>query len=434
MVRHILLLITLLTAVTAAAQRTDTGNGIFNERLRTLEVKSTADGGDRGWQMPGAAMMVLDSGDAVTVEFDVLSDDRDYLRYSVTHCNADWQPSQLAYVEYLDGFDEGTIDDYEFSQATSVHYVHYRFTIPNDQVRITATGNYLLRIYPEDDPEQTWAQCRFVVTDQTASVAAALTSRTDVDYNKAHQQLELQVNVDRAQVSDIFNDVTVVIQQNGRTDNQAVLTKPLRVSGRTLVYEHQAPLIFKAGNEYRRFESLSTQYPGMGVERMEYRAPYYHTVLQADQSRAGESYHYDQTLNGGFVVREYNADDPDTQADYTVVHFTLDYPETPGFDFYLDGDFVNRRFSPEARMVYNRGTGKYQHAMLLKQGAYSYQYLALPAADASGRYNGSATVGRTDVIEGDKYETRNRYRVLVYVRRPGERADRLVAVRDLLPE
>ena len=124
-------------------------------------------------------------------------------------------------------------------------------------------------------------------------------------------------------------------------------------------------------------------------------------------------------------MREYNSSESDVEADYNVVHFTLVHPETPGFDFYIDSDVTQRRFSPESRMVYNRATGAYEHAMLLKQGAYSYQYLAVAP--------GSQT-GRTDIIEGDKYETRNRYRIHVYARRHNERADRLVAVRDLIPQ
>lgn len=394
------------------------GTAIFNERVRTLQVKNAG----MPYAMPGAAMMVLGSDESITIDFDVLAEDRDYLRYEVIHCTAAWQPSQLAAIEYLDGFNEGVIDDFSYSEGTTVHYVHYRIVLPNHDVRLIASGNYIVRIYPEDNPEETWAQCRFVVSEQTAAVGGGVTSRTDVDVNKSHQQLELAVNVEHCGVDDIFNDVTVVIEQNGRSDNRVTLTKPLRVSGRTLVYEHLSPLVFNAGNEYRRFENVSVTYPGAGVSDVFWRGPYYHAVLDTDASRAAESYHYDQTLSGAYVVREYNSDRPDTQADYVVTHFSLDYPETPGLDFYIDGDMVQRRFSPEARMVYNRANNRYEHAMLLKQGAYSYQYLALAPGAAQGR---------TDVIEGDKYETRNRYRVYVYVKRMNERAHRLVAVRDI---
>lgn len=413
-----LCIIVILAVCSVAARGADTGNAIFNDRIHTLEVRTA----DSDYALPGPPMMLLGSNNGITVEFDHLAEDREYLRYSLTHCNADWQPSQLAYIEYLDGFNEGTIDDYAFSQATTVHYVHYELSIPNDQMMPLVSGNYLLKVYPESNPDQTWLQCRFVVSEQTATLSAELTSRTDVDYNREHQQLALALNVEHAQVRDLFNDLKVVIEQNGRTDNSVVLTKPIRVSGSTLFYEHQRELIFKAGNEYRRFEAVSHTYPGMHVDHVEWHAPYYHTVLEADQSRPAESYHYDQTLSGAFVVREYNADDSDTQADYNVVHFTLDYPETPGFEFYIDADFVHRRFSPESLMIFNRHTQCYERALLLKQGSYSYQYLAV----GHGK-----DIGRTDIIEGDKYETQNRYTVRVYHRRPGERYDRLIYVGTL---
>lgn len=410
--------ITFLALGYIAAMAADTGNMIFNERIRTLEVRNTSS----DYALPGPPVIIMGSGDGVTVEFDHLAEDREYLRYEIVHCNADWQPSTLSYIEYLDGFNEAVIDDYEFSQATSTHYVHYSFTVPNEKMTLLISGNYLIKVYPENAPEQIWLQCRFVVSEQSAVIGADMTSRTDVDYNRAHQQLSLTVNVERAQVRDVFNDLIIVVEQNGRTDNHTVLTKPMRVSGSTIYYEHQPELIFNAGNEYRRFEAVSNTYPGMHVDYVEWHAPYYHTVLEADETRVGESYHYDETLSGAFVVREYNADDSDTQADYTVVHFTLNYPETPGFKFYIDGDFVQRRFSPESRMFFNNATQRYERAMLLKQGAYSYQYLAV----APG-----ANVGRTDVIEGDKFETRNRYTIYVYNHRIGERFDRLIGVSSL---
>jgi hypothetical protein len=84
---------------------------------------------------------------------------------------------------------------------------------------------------------------------------------------------------------------------------------------------------------------------------------------------------------------------------------------------FVDGDMVQRKFSPESLMTYNAATGQYERAMLLKQGAYSYQYLAVPRGKNRGY---------SSVIEGDKYETINNYDIKVYHRRNGERYDRLI--------
>lgn len=421
-IRILLILTVFLTALRlSAAESADTHTRVFGEKVRSLQVFEGASMLTRA----GIPAMMLDSGAGIRVEFDILGDDRDNLRYELTHCNRNWRPSGMTYVEFLDGFNEGQVENYAFSNATNVHYVHYVINIPDGQMRPLISGNYLLKVYKEEDgPENSLLQVRFVVTEQTADISGSITSRTDVDYNRSHQQLALAVDTRRANIRSPFNDITVVIEQNGRTDNTVTIDKPLRVSGTTAFYEHDSRLIFKAGNEYRRFESASTNYPGMGIEAVEYLSPYYHAFVQPAQSRAGESYHYDETQSGAFTIREYNSDIPESalNADYIVTHFALDYPETPGFSFFIDSDAFQRRFSPESMLHFNRGTGRYELTTLLKQGQYSYQILAVPTG---------ADVGRTDVIEGDKFETRNRYRVLVYRRMPGDRYDRLIGVGEL---
>jgi hypothetical protein len=415
MVKRVSVILCLLVAVSfaAAAQNiVDTMTGIFDDRVHTLQIARN----DDTRSMP---VVYQNSGDKLTISFDRISEDRDYMRYQLIHCNRNWQPSGLVDSEFIDGFNEGYIEDYDFSRATTVHYVHYKFDFPTEQMMPKISGNYLLRVYPESNPDTTWLQCRVMVCEQSVGITADVMTRTDIDYNDKHQQLSFTVNSERADVYDPFNDLTVYVAQNGRYDNEVALQQPLRVSGHTSYYEHQPALIFDAGNEYRRMEIISTNYPGMKVAGIQYLYPYYHFTLETDVSRAADSYLYDQTLSGGFVIREYNSDDSDVEADYAVVHFILDYPETPGLMIFIDGDMVQRRFNPESLMVYSAARHRYERAMLLKQGAYSYQYLAVP----SGKNR-----GYTSVIEGDKYETVNRYDLKVYHRKRGERYDRLIGV------
>ena len=420
MVRQALisLLLSLASTVAGAAGFTDTMTGTFDERIRTLRVVANDD-------IFAPPVLFLNAPGSITVSFDHLADDREYFRYRLVHCNASWQPSGLVDSEIIDGFNEGLIEDFDYSRATTVHYVNYRLTIPNADMAPMVSGNYLLQIYRQDDPDTIVAQCRFMVSEQSAVIGAEITSRTDRDYNEASQQLSLAVDVERSDVRDLFNDVRVMIQQNGRLDSEVALVQPLRVSGRTLIYEHQPGLIFDAGNEYRRFETTSVNYPGMRVADIEWLDPYYHFTIETDTPRNTEQYLYDSTQRGRFVVREYNSTESDTEADYAVVHFTLDYPETPGLMIFLDGDFVNRRFDSSSQMAYNEATGRYERALLLKQGSYNYQYLAVPPKKSRGY---------TSVIEGDRYQTVNEYLVKVYTRRQGERYDRLIGVASFLSD
>lgn len=391
----------------------DTMTAIFNERVKSLQVRLFGD--------PYAPPVInLGTDDRLVISFDHLAEDREFLRYELVHCNANWQPSGLVDSEFLDGFNIGNIENFDYSQLAATHYVHYTLVIPNEEMHPVLSGNYLLKIFPESNPDDIWLQCRFMVSEQTAVIDATVSSVTDIDYNAAHQQLSLTVDTGRSNVSDPFNDLTVMIQQNGRYDNEVALRKPLRMAARDVsVFEHLPELIFEAGNEYRRMETVSTVYPGMGVAEISYAEPYYHFTLLTDRPRSEEMYLYDQTQHGRFTVREYNSTDSDIEADYGVVHFSLDMPEMPDAMIFIDGDFVNRRFDPESMMTFNRSTGHYERNMLLKQGAYNYNYLVVPKGKSRGY---------TAPIEGDKYQTDNEYLIKIYARNPGERYDRLVGV------
>lgn len=413
--------------VCSAEMPATTETAIFDPSFRTLTVKME---GDRlappvltigeGGHLSGGGGGLLQGGatDRLVIGFDQLSDERMYLRYSIRHCTATWELSDLVDSEIFDGFNYADITDYAFSRATAVHYVHYSITLPNADFTFNISGNYLLQVYPEDDPEEILLQVRFMVQERCATLAASIDTNTDIDYNDAHQQLTLKLDTRNAAIRDPNTDLILVVTQNDRPDTRRVLTHPSRLMGYQAIYEHTPALIFPAGNEYRRMETINNLYPGMGTDHIEFHAPHYYHILNLDQPRANRPYQYDQTQHGRYFVREYNAENSDIEADYVLVQFTLDKQLIPDADIYLDGDFTFRTLSPNSRMEYDPSTGRYQKLMLLKQGAYNYQYIT-DGADANE-------------IEGDKYQTGNEYRVCVYYRPPGARYDRLLLVATLL--
>lgn len=427
---HLTFLLTALLTIAAlfpmnAAENTSTG--IFDPKFRTITT-------DVSGNRLAPPVITLGSADQLHIGFDCMSEDREFLRYSIYHCNSRWEPSNLVDAEVFDGFNYADITDYAFSRATSTHYVHYSITLPNADFQFRISGNYLLKVYPENDPEKTLLQVRFMVSEGAVGIRGNTTSRTDIDYNGSNQQLEFRVDLNRYPVRDAFNDIAICITQNGRTDNPAVVSHPSRMEGNTLVFEHQPQLIFPAGNEYRRMETVQMQYPGMRIDHIDYFAPYYHHFVELDKPRHSSLYTYDSTQHGRFFVREYNADDSDTEADYSVVHFVLDMLPVPGADVYIEGDFTNRRFDESSKMAYDSEAGVYHKEMLLKQGAYNYQYLTLPAGvqhgtkrrDATPLNNGVNAKASSAVTEGNFYQTVNEYLVTVYYRAPGERYDRLL--------
>ena len=364
-------------------------------------------------------ILIMGSDDRLNVNFDYLDYDVHYLRYSLQHCNADWRPSQLMESEYATGFNYADITDYEQSYGTFAHYYNYNLSLPNDDIAFTKSGNYVLRVYPQDDPDKTLFTARFAVSENTVRVYAGVTSRTDLDYNNESQQVSVDIENRNNVILDPYGELTIVVNQNMRTDNEAVVTRPTMVLGKKITYDHNQSLIFKAGNEYRRIETVSINTINMGVDRIEYFEPYYHATLLIDERRDNTQYLYDKTQNGRFTIRNSECDDSFVCADYVVTHFSLDTGGRMlnGGKIYLQGEFTEG-LSPSTRMMkWDGATGMYLCDLLLKQGAYNYQYLWVPDG---------TTTGITGKIEGDKYQTVNEYLVRIYDHHIGARYDRLI--------
>lgn len=400
-------------AVAATAQnRVDTRTHIFDSNVHSLKVCL-----DNNMYVPPVLMMNGD--DFLVVNFDYIDYDVHYLRYSVTHCNADWQPSQLVESEYVSGFNYADINDYEQSVGTFVHYYNYQFFLPNPDMEFLVSGNYLLTVYEQDDPDKLLFQTRFSVCEGTVGVYPQVTSRTDVEYNNRLQQVSFDVRFKPGQIKDPYSELTCVVSQNSREDNAVVVNRPMMVMNDHITYEHNRDLIFFAGNEFRRFEMVRAHSINMGVTSIRYYDPMYHAILIVDEPRNESQYLYDKTQFGRFTIRNAEAyDENPLEADYMITHFTLDTGgKLYGGNVWLYGEFINGYPASQAIMKYDDSSGCYTANLLLKQGAYNYMYLWVP--------DGSS-VGQTSLIEGDHYETVNEYLVKVYDRPIGERYDHFV--------
>lgn len=363
-----------------------------------------------------APVIELNSRDIITVKFDNLAIEEPRIRYRLLYCNADWTPSSLSETEYLRGFNDNVIDDYRFSENTTVSYIHYRLSFPNDDIQLLLSGNYVVEIYDDYDREHVLLTACFSVVEPLVAIVASASGVTDIDMHNAHQQLNFVINHPQIAFRDPINEVKVTVLQNNCRNNQQESLNPTFIQPNRLVFEHNRSLIFDAGNEYRRFEIINTHYNGMGVFKTRYENPYYHATLYTDEVRANKSWLYDEDQNGRFIVRNSDAYDSDVEADYLLVHFSLTMEQPILQPIFLDGDFTYNCFLPDTKMNYTPQSGSYHQSVMLKQGAYNFRYLC----------EQNKNVYSTACIEGNYYETRNEYRIMVYYRPFGVRYDRLI--------
>lgn len=391
-------------------------NKIYHPTIHTLQTIVNDD-----WLHDD--VITLGSNDLVSISFDHFTHDYHRFIYKIVHCNADWTPSDLFEVDYMDGFNNQPIEDYANSLNTTMLYTHYRLELPNDDIQFKVSGNYRVEIYLDEEDtnvEGPVAVACFRIVEPLVGLSATVTSNTDIDTNLSHQQVSFTIEHNGYSIVNPTTEVKPYIYQNGRTDNAVGPVTPTYITPGRLEYTHNRSLIFPAGNEYRRFEVINMHYATQGVDKINFFSPYYHATLYPDTPR--RNYSYDEDHDGRYLIRYNLAEDAATEADYLFVHFSLDMPRRTGGAFYLSGAFTYNDFTPTFRTTYNDTEQAYEATVLLKQGAYDFLYLWVPDGNSAAQ---------TGPAEGNFYEAENEYQIYIYHRPFGGRYDRLVAAQQI---
>lgn len=409
-VRVLIWLCLMTVCVCASAQRRQ----ILNSNIKTLCV-------ERNGKWNTLPYIQLNSPDRLYISFDDLTHEYHRYRYRIEPMTWDWKPNErLLTSEFLQrGIGDESIDDHRESVNTTVLYTHYAFTFPNSETQLALSGNYRLVVY-DDDEEEDVIIIPFYVVEYNATISATVTTNTDIDFNASHQQLAMTLTpLASLSVHYPETELRAVVMQNMRQSSAVYNPKPDYVTPSGLRWEHCRDLIFPAGNEYRKFEMTTLLHGGIGMDNIQWFDPYYHATLFTDKPR--KHYLYDEEQNGAFYINDIDNDDTDTEADYVFVHFSLDAdPDLKG-KIYLNGEFTYDWLDQAYQMTYNPQSHAYESIQLLKLGYYNYQYLYVP--------NGAAAPATAN-IEGDFYQTENRYSIFAYFCERGSRYDRLIALRD----
>ncbi|NND51004.1 MAG: DUF5103 domain-containing protein [Flavobacteriaceae bacterium] len=356
---------------------------------------------------------ILKLNERLIVEFDVLNGQEDDFYYVIEHFDYDWTPSRLMKSEYLHGFDNQRITDYENSFNTYQIYSHYRLQIPNSQTRLRKSGNYMIKIFSEDG--ELMFSRKFMVYEDLATVGISLKRSRDVKYISQKQSVDFVINSPNMLFNNPDRTVKTVIIQNNNLNTAISGLKPQYTIGNQLVYRYDSESSFWGGNEYLYFENKDVRGANVGVQFIDLKEVY-HSYLFTDIVRADRPYTYNPDINGNYLITALDREDVDIEADYTTIHFSLLHPELFGEDIYVYGNFNNYALTETNKMSFSQESGYYELAMKLKQGFYNYKYVIL---NANGELEEGAISGNFDMTE-------NNYKVLVYYRDLGGRYDKII--------
>lgn len=384
---------------------------IYKPSVKTLEVY--VEGNVRSY--PVIEFM---SEDKIVVQFDDLVPEAKDYSYRLIHCNYDWSASELFSEEFMEGFNENEITQYDYAINTKQPYVNYRVSLPNENVQFKQPGNYILKVIENGTEQKTVLTARFVIYEPLMDVAAKVVRPIGAEQQDNSQELELSVFHDQVDVSDPFNEVKVVVTQNNRPDRVLKDIKPAFVKNSELVYGISGDNILPGGNEFRIFAFTNIHKFGLNVNDIQYVDSIYHVQLRLDERRSFKRYFWEEDMNGKSFVFLDKTEDAHIAADYAYVYFSLPIEE-PFLEgkVYLYGDFNHWQKSEDYQLQYNFDTKMYETKLLLKQGYYNYIYCY--------ENNYTKEFGES-FLEGSHFQTENDYLIYVYHRKFGENFDRLV--------
>ncbi len=371
-------------------------------------------------------MISLGSMEGLELHFDDLSNRVKNYYYTFQLCNADWSPSILRSFDYIKGFQNVRITQYRNSSLATTRYIHYQANIPDRNCYPSKSGNYLLKVFLDNDTSRVVFTKRMVVVDNKAVVQAQALQPFSGQLFRSAQRMNVVVNTDNRINVMSPNDIKVVILQNNNWQTATFIDRPTIYRGNYYEYSDEAITSFQAMNEFRWVDLRSFRLKSDRVQEIDSRGDTTLIEVKPDPSRMEQAYIFFRDINGAYTIETYESINPFWQGDYAQVKFSYFPPGNrviPGNDVYIFGELTNYGADTSGRMVFNPDRGAYEKTLFLKQGFYNYLYASMPY-DKKGMPEFSQT-------EGNHFVTENSYTVLVYFRPFGARADEIIGYMQL---
>ncbi|MBF25978.1 MAG: hypothetical protein CMP49_05650 [Flavobacteriales bacterium] len=363
----------------------------------------------------------LNSSEQLILSFDILEAESTSYAYTFIHCTANWEYSEINQFEYLNGFFNNYINEYQYSFNTLTPYVNYYLSFPNENISFKKSGNYILLVYDTENNLPIITK-RFMVYEEILSISLNVKKATLAKDQSTKQEIDFNIEGHKKlNIIDPHNELYITIQKNDDWNNIINNVKPSFVSDYILEYDYQGEISFSGGNEYKDFDIKSLRYFGKNIQNIKQQViqglNIYVVNLQIDYIENTNEYKFQYDLNGKYVISLSERRNKNTEGDYALVKFILHSNKIENKDLYIHGELTNWDILKEAKMQYNDNENYYYGSLFLKQGYYNYNYV-------STNLNGEDI----EHIEGEYHETRNQYSIYTYYTPVWRNYDRLVGI------
>lgn len=364
----------------------------------------------------------LTGADRLQLEFDDL--DANFKNYYYTYqlCDYNWKPVNLSAFDYIKGFTQNRLTTYRYSSIAYTRYTHYQAILPEKNSVPSKSGNYILKVYLNGDTAQLAFTKRLLVVQAKASINASVVQLLGAQNFTTYQKVRFTITTADINAFSAAQQLKVVVLQNNRWDNMQKDIAPTFVRGNVLDYSNEKIAQFPGGKEWRWLDLRSFRLQSERIDHADYGKKTTDLYVRTDVDRSAQRYVYFADFNGRYNIMTFETINPFWQGDYATVHFSYAPPEGKPFDkkdIYLSSQFTNYELSDKYKMRYNETNGLYEANVFMKQGYYSYTYTLV---DEKG------VADKTNMLEGNYWETENDYTILVYYKGFTDRSDQLIGV------
>ena len=373
-------------------------NTCYDDKIATVILQKNIDIYDP------VPIINLGSSEALKLSFDMLDPQNEFLNYSLVHCDRNWMLSDLQPMDYVSGNTMGEITDYKFSTNTYQTYTHYSLNFPSDDMAITKSGNYILKVFRNFDEEDILLTRRFMVVDPQTKITTTVKSATIPEFRFTHQEIDFTVNYLGFNIPNPFLDVHATILQNNSWSNAIRNLKPQFVNNNELSFNYENENIMSGTNEFRFFDIRSLRFFSNNVIK-KYIDTVQNVVLRPEESKAYLNYVRWIDYNGKRDI--FNSDGMNLveDGDYVLVHFNFKSNSLNDMgEIFVYGELSDWQTKDKFKMTYSPELKMYTCSVLLKQSYYNYHFV-LRDKDEKIDYT---------FTEGNHQETENDYTILLY--------------------
>jgi hypothetical protein len=364
---------------------------------------------------PGQAPVIqLGSSQTVTLRFDDLLTESSMFRIEITHHNADWSPSNLLPNFYLQGFQSDFLSGGNPSRFQNPSYHTYTYTFPNQNIRLTRSGNYIIHIYRQETNQKLFSM-PFLVHENIGSSSINIEELFNQDsrYFRHHQLFTNYKYEDTSIIPQ--SDLSAYFVQNqfwgqARRANQEDYSEHFNAR----LYLSRDRSFVGAYEVYSLSMSNIDQYSPQIIDFEQL-----FTISRVTLNRDVVNLNINPTLRNGGLINNPNSAN---SARYALVQFQLDVPENERTTnpIFIVGGFNSWGINQANRMYWNEASRMYTGQAVIKEGSYSYKYVTLEG----NRVNDT-------VLDASFASTRQEYHALIYQRDHTFLYDRLISVAQI---